>query len=304
MPIVRHALIFTQEHVSEPHRKTVTLSPYMYGTMGLRVAYDRVRTKASDTKVLVMRFVDSHLCRSFYNVLLTRFLLGILEASFFPGALFLISKWYKHNELGLRTTIFSCGGTISYAFGALIASAILDMMEGVLGMAAWRWLFFVEGGLTIVVAFCAMLVLPDFPETQRPGWLSEREIRLANRRMQEDSDHAIKSRTSKKTLMKEGFWMAMKDGNVFLLTLTMAGQIVTVSFTVYFPTIAATLGYNRNTTLLLCAPPFLVAAVLSFFVSRCVNFFCTEGNTYTNANLLVTLTRLANDSNISLYPSR
>ena len=142
---------------------------------------------------------------SFYGVLLTRFLLGILEASFFPGALFLISKWYKHKELGLRTAILFCGGIISNAFGSLIASGILDQMEGVLGMAAWRWLFFVEGGLTIVVALCAMVVLPDFPETQRPGWLSEREIRLANRRMHEDSDHSTSSHVSKMTLMREGF---------------------------------------------------------------------------------------------------
>jgi hypothetical protein len=55
------------------------------------------------------------------------------------GALFLLSKWYKRSELGLRTAILSCGGLLSNAFGSLIASGILDGMEGVLGHAAWRW---------------------------------------------------------------------------------------------------------------------------------------------------------------------
>ena len=32
-------------------------------------------------------------CHSFIAILLTRFFLGFVEAAFFPGALFLISKW-------------------------------------------------------------------------------------------------------------------------------------------------------------------------------------------------------------------
>lgn len=62
-----------------------------------------------------------------------------MEAAFFPGALFLLSKWYKRSELGMRTAILSCGSLISNAFGSLIASGILDGMEGKLGHAAWRW---------------------------------------------------------------------------------------------------------------------------------------------------------------------
>lgn len=141
-------------------------------------------------------------------------------------------------------------------------------MEGVLGYAAWRWLFFIEGSLTVIVALCAMIVLPDFPETSRRGWLTDQEIRLALRRMHEDSDHSAPGSTSRVSLMKSGFSMAMKDGNVFLLTLVQTCQIISVSFTVYFPTLAATLGYERKVTLLICAPPYLVSAVFAFFNSR------------------------------------
>jgi MFS family permease len=92
---------------------------------------------------------------NFVGALLARFFLGICECAFFPvnlsmwifctfsyrtqGALFLLSKWYKHSELGFRTAILSCGSLLSNAFGPLIASGILDSMEGVLGYAAWRW---------------------------------------------------------------------------------------------------------------------------------------------------------------------
>ena len=85
---------------------------------------------------------------------MTRFFLGFVEAAFFPGALFLLSKWYKRSELGTRIALLYCGNIISNAFGALMASGILDGMEGKLGQAAWRWLFFIEGSLTVFVALC------------------------------------------------------------------------------------------------------------------------------------------------------
>jgi MFS family permease len=44
------------------------------------------------------------------GALLTRFFLGFVEAAFFPGALFLISKWYKRSEIGQRTALL----TVSY----------------------------------------------------------------------------------------------------------------------------------------------------------------------------------------------
>ena len=195
--------------------------------------------------------------------------MGIVEASFFPGALFLISKWYKHSELGLRTALLFCGNIISNAFGALIASAILDNMEGVLGRAAWRWLFYIEGSLTIVVAVCAIFILPDFPETTKSGWLTEEEVRLAVRRMEADSDDSDEAAGSR-SLMR-GFWMAVFDPHVWILTVAMLCQIMANGFTAWFPTIVSTLGYDRTVTLLLCAPPYLYTALQTFFLSRCVS---------------------------------
>jgi MFS family permease len=75
---------------------------------------------------------------SYTGVLLARFFLGFAEAPFYPGVLFLISGWYKRDELALRAALVSCGIPISSGFGALIASGILQGMQGKLGQAAWR----------------------------------------------------------------------------------------------------------------------------------------------------------------------
>lgn len=57
-------------------------------------------------------------------------------------------------------------------------------MDYVKGLRAWRWLFIIEGAITIVIAFIALFILPNFPRTT--PWLSEEEKELAVWRLEED----------------------------------------------------------------------------------------------------------------------
>ncbi|KAI0089165.1 MFS general substrate transporter [Irpex rosettiformis] len=203
---------------------------------------------------------------NFVGALLTRFFLGFVEAAFFPGALFLISKWYTRKELGLRTAVLSCGNMISSAFGSLIASGILDGMQGKLGHSAWRWLFFIEGALTIFVAFCAIFILPDFPSTSW-RWLSAEEVLLAERRMAEDVGVGDEGETENGGQLRS-LISTITDWKVWWLTFALISMLISFSFNAYFPTLAATLGYNRSVTLLLCAPPWVFATIVTFVVCR------------------------------------
>ncbi|KAH9904229.1 MFS general substrate transporter [Epithele typhae] len=201
----------------------------------------------------------------FVGALLTRFFLGFVEAAFFPGALFILSKWYKRDELGARTALLYSGAIFSNAFGALIASGILDGMGGKLGRAAWRWLFYVEGALTVAVALIAVFILPDFPATTR--WLTDPERRLAMRRMEEDVGVGDEGQTETGG-HAAGLILAAKDWKVWWLAVAQTAQVIALSFNAYFPTLTATLGYNPTVTLLLCAPPFILAALVAFAVAR------------------------------------
>ncbi|KAF9055118.1 MFS general substrate transporter [Hymenopellis radicata] len=209
--------------------------------------------------------VSTGFTTSFLGAVTTRFFLGFVEAAFFPGALFLISRWYKRTELSQRTALLSCGSLISNAFGSLIASAILDAMEGVWGYAAWRWLFFVEGGLTILVAICAIFILPDFPHTSS-GWLTISEQALAIRRIQEDTGSYDKDTSMSQQI--SGLLLAVSDGKVWWLALTLTGLVCSLSYNAYFPTLMATMGYSTKITLLLCAPPWAFATLVAIFLSR------------------------------------
>ena len=56
--------------------------------------------------------------------------------------------------------------------GGLLASAI-SKMDGIRGMSSWRWIFILEGLVTIIIGVMSYLLISDFPEDAR--WLSEKE---------------------------------------------------------------------------------------------------------------------------------
>ncbi|KAF9075912.1 MFS general substrate transporter [Rhodocollybia butyracea] len=202
--------------------------------------------------------------RGFHDVLAARFCLGLVEAGFFAGALLLISKWYKRDELGERTAYLACGLLVANATGSLIASGILKAMDNISGISAWRWLFVVEGTLTVLVAFCALFILPDFPTSESScKWLSHAERAVAIRRIQADS----KSNESGERLM-DGFWLAVTDWKVWWLTATLGVYAFASSFHFYFPTLVQTLGYGPIVTLLICVPPWLTATGVVILGSR------------------------------------
>lgn len=84
-------------------------------------------------------------------IIACRFILGFVEAPFFAGILFYLSKWYTKQELSLRMAIFYAGSLISGAFGNLIAAGILNGLAGKHGYAAWQWLYIIEGSITVFV---------------------------------------------------------------------------------------------------------------------------------------------------------
>ena len=225
---------------------------------------------------------------SFGGLVAIRFFLGFVEAAYFPGCLFLLSSWYTRKELGLRTAILYSGSLMSGAFSGLITAGIISGMDGKGGLRAWRWLFIIEGVVTIVIAFAAYFVLPDFPRTTT--WLTEDERQLAIWRLDEDIGEDDWTGTQNQTFWR-GLKLAFQDVKMWNLvrfpilncrrvvyTGIIPGLIryqmillfcFVASGTVnnLFPTIVGTLGYNNINSLLLTVPPYVLGVITTFFNS-------------------------------------
>ena len=88
-------------------------------------------------------------CKSFGGLLACRFVLGFVEAAYFPGCLYLLLSWYTRKELTKRTAFLYSGSVLSGAFSGLIAAGITKNLGGKMNIAAWQWLFIIEGVITV-----------------------------------------------------------------------------------------------------------------------------------------------------------
>lgn len=125
--------------------------------------------------------------------------------------------------------------------------------------------------MTVAVACGAILILPDFPSTPSK-WLTPAERSLALKRMIEDAgkddDHESAMSPTKGEL--DGLKLAVTDWKVWWFAFSQAFLVFSLSFSTYFPTITATLGYNTYQTLLLCSPPWIFASFAAYHTARCV----------------------------------
>ncbi|QKX56055.1 uncharacterized protein TRUGW13939_03155 [Talaromyces rugulosus] len=197
--------------------------------------------------------------KSFSGLLVVRFFLGFVEAAYFPGCLYLLSAWYTRKELVKRTALLYAGSLISGAFSGLISAGITSGLNGTRGIAAWRWLFIIEGALTIFVALIAFFIVPDLPRTT--SWLSDDEKALAAWRLEEDigEDDWVDSEHQS---MFHGAKLAIMDPKAWLLLGVIYGCTAAGAVTTFFPSVMAGLGKDNIDTLLLTTPPYLIGTIV------------------------------------------
>lgn len=199
---------------------------------------------------------------SFTGLLLTRFFVGFVEAIFFPGALYFLSMFYNRKQYALRAAILYSGSQLGNAFGGLFAIGILRL-DGEHGLTGWQWLFLVEGVLTVGLALIFTLILPNSPKTIRLLTPAERDWVQYN--YEQDQGQAD---NSAEITAKQGLLMAVKDPKTWMLMATLYCIFISAAVTNFFPSVVATLGFDRSTTYALTAPPYILAV----FVMTAVGF--------------------------------
>lgn len=62
-----------------------------------------------------------------------RLVLGVLEAGYFPGCVYLLSTWYTRFQVAKRYSVFYLIGSLASALSGILAYALMQM-EGMLLM--------------------------------------------------------------------------------------------------------------------------------------------------------------------------
>ncbi|CDH58469.1 mfs transporter [Lichtheimia corymbifera JMRC:FSU:9682] len=198
---------------------------------------------------------------NFSGLLAARFFLGCWEAGVAPSIPLLLSFWYQRNEMAGRISIFFGSSTLAGAFGGIFAWVIIGHMDGIQGLASWRWLFLVEGLPTVVLGILCLMFLPNYPATANTRWwLTPEEKELAIRRVPVASDDASFSRKQ--------FVAVFKDYQNAFYTLIYISVLVSISsYSTFLPTIIRDMGVQSLQAQLLTIPPYIVACCCLFVVA-------------------------------------
>ncbi len=92
---------------------------------------------------------------------LCRFMLGVMEAGFFPGIILYFTYWYPKNRRARITALFMAAVPAAGLIGGPISGWILDTFSGCLGLAGWKWLFLMEGIPSFVLGIVTLFYLDD-----------------------------------------------------------------------------------------------------------------------------------------------
>lgn len=187
---------------------------------------------------------------SFAATTAVRFLLGMFEAGLFPGLVYYLTFWYRHDERSVRMAFILASATLGGAFGGALAYGI-GHMNGARGLSAWRWLFIIEGAPSCVSALLVYFLLPDFPEEFLTG--RDREVALARLRVEgsKSQDHNITWGDAKTTLMD---WRLYGHYCVYF---GIAAPFSSLSL--FTPAITAGLQFVDLQAQLMTVPPYAVA---------------------------------------------
>lgn len=119
--------------------------------------------------------------KNFGGLVACRFLIGVSEASTFPAIFYILSTYYSKMEAQRRFSLFFSVTALAGAASGAIAFRVNEM-DGVRGIASWRWLFILEGAATCACAFVLLFLVPDFPEQAR--FLNENERKFIKRKLE------------------------------------------------------------------------------------------------------------------------
>ncbi|GKT45231.1 putative transporter [Colletotrichum spaethianum] len=133
------------------------------------------------------------------SFLACRALLGLLQGGFIPDVILYLSYFYKHHELSLRLGFFWTAMSIADILSAILAYGILHM-RGLEGHAGWRWLFLVEGLLTLVIGVFGFLLMPAGP-CQTASWFRGKNGWFTERQAPDSADTVVKRLLTEETIM-------------------------------------------------------------------------------------------------------
>lgn len=156
-----------------------------------------------------------------------RFLIGFFESCSWSGITFVLFNYYNPKELSFRGGLIMVATQCGRAFTGFMQAAIYTNLEGSQGIPGWRWLFIINGAITVVIALAGFFLIPDTPDNGGAKWMTPEEVSIAKSRVEK-----LGRRTIRKFEWKK-YFKPFLDYRFYIITLAYSGWDLGSSATSY-----------------------------------------------------------------------
>ncbi|WP_118842158.1 MFS transporter [Raoultella ornithinolytica] len=196
-----------------------------------------------------------------YQLLVLRFILGVSEGGMLPVVLTMVSNWFPEKELGRANAFVMMFAPLGGMLTAPVSGAIIAALD-------WRWLFIIEGLLSVVVLAVWWFMISDRPEEAR--WLPEAERHYLVTTLAAERAAKLAEDTVSNAPVKDVF---RNSGLMKLVILNFFYQTGDYGYTLWLPTILKGLtGGSMASVGFLAVLPFVATLagiyVISLFSDR------------------------------------
>lgn len=198
---------------------------------------------------------------SWRSMIALRVLLGISMSGVYPGLTYLISAWYERKEQQLRFAFLQSGEVIILATGSIVNFAINQNLDGKSGLAGWRWMYIVQGSITMFLGLMTYLWIPHFPEKAQKtaAFLTQEEIDTVLEAIDKDRSDAGKP----EPFTAQAILTPFLDPKLYAFAvLFFLLNLVSTALSYFLPIILQSgMGFSTNKAILLSAPPYYYAVL-------------------------------------------
>ena len=212
------------------------------------------------------------LCTAFIHnwreMIALRVLLGISMSGIYPGLTYLISAWYARSHQQLRFAFLQSGEVIILATGSIVNFG-LNQLSGEHSLAGWRWMYIVQGSITVFLGILTFFWIPHFPENaaKTKKFLTQKEIEHVLAKI----DHDRRDAGKPEPFTAKAILVPFLDPKLYAFALLFfLLNLVSTALSYFLPIILQSgMGFSSNKAILLSAPPYYYAVVpvlLSSFI--------------------------------------
>lgn len=163
-----------------------------------------------------------------------RFVLGIAEAGFYPGALLFMTYWFPSRLRAQAIAVMILGSTLASMIGSPLSGAIMSYMDGLGSLAGWQWVFLIEGLPATFLGIVLLVRLRNGPADAR--WLSADEKAMVIADL--DAENRVHAEAG-----RHRFSQAFRNPNIWCIIVANFCNLSTLyGIQFWLPTVIRTLG--------------------------------------------------------------